>query len=129
MRPGDTFFIPTPDNPTRHLWIVLTEVTPDGRGYCVNVTSMGDHIANTTVILEIGDHPFIEKQSVVLYAKAANLDIRAIEAVLNNPASRLRWKQFDCCTDELLERVRRGLLVSKHTKRSIKDYCRSVWKF
>ena len=47
MRPGDTFFIPTPDNPTRHLWIVLTEVTPDGRGYCVNVTSMGDHIADT----------------------------------------------------------------------------------
>ena len=88
---------------------------------------MGDHIADTTVILEIGDHPFIEKQSVVLYAKAANLDIRAIEAVLNNPVSRLRWKQFDCCTDELLERIRRGLLASKHVKRSIKDYCRSVW--
>jgi hypothetical protein len=127
LQPGDTFFIPTPDNPTRHLWIVLTEQGADGRAYCVNVTSMGDHIADTTVILEAGDHPFIERQSVVLYAKAANLDLRAIENELNNPASRTNWKQFDCCTPELLERVRRGLLASRHTKRAIKDHCRSLW--
>ena len=88
---------------------------------------MGDHIADTTVILEIGDHPFIEKQSVVLYAKAENLDIRKIEAELNKSTLRLNWKQFDCCTDELLKRVRRGLLTSKYTKRVVKDYCRRLW--
>ena len=127
MQPGDTFFIPTPGNPIRHLWIVLTGQDGDGRAYCVNVTSMGDHIADTTVILEIGDHPFIEKQSVVLYTKAENLDIRKIEAELNNATSRFNWKQFDCCTDELLKRVRRGLLAPKYTKRAIKDYCRPLW--
>lgn len=128
MQPGDTFFIPTPDNPTRHLWIVLGPPEPDGRACCVNVTSMGDHIADTTVILEVGDHPFIEKRSVVNYAKAANLDIRKIEVALNDPlVPRTNWKKFDCCTPQLLERVRRGLLASKHTKRAIKDQCRKLW--
>ncbi len=88
---------------------------------------MGDHIADTTVVLEIGDHPFIEKQSVVLYSKAEPLDIRKIEAELKNPTSRFHWKQFDSCSAELLERVRRGLLASKYTKRSIKDSCRPLW--
>ena len=127
MQAGDTFFIPTPDNPIRHLWIVLTGPDPNGRAVCVNVTSLGDHIADTTVVLDMGDHPFLEKRSVVLYAKAALLDIRAIEAVLGNPDSRSKWRQFDPCSPELLERVRRGLLASKHTKRAIKDYCKPLW--
>ena len=89
---------------------------------------MGDHIADTTVILEVGDHPFIEKRSVVNYAKAANLDIRTIEVALTAPlVARNNWKKFDGCTPQLLERVRRRLLASKHTKRAIKDYCKPLW--
>ena len=127
LRSGDTFFIPTPDNPTRHLWIVLTERDAAGKAYCVNVTGMGDHIADTTLILEVGDHPFIEKQSVLLYSKAALLDVCTIETELSNPRSRTNWKQFEPCSAELLERVRRGLLASKHTKNAIKNHCRPLW--
>ncbi|MBI1792409.1 MAG: hypothetical protein HYR60_33215 [Acidobacteria bacterium] len=127
MQPGDTFFIPTPDNPIRHLWIVLTEVDAEGKACCVNITGMGDHIADTTVVLEVGDHPFIEKQSVALFSKAARLDVARIEAEIDNPATRTNWKRFACCTPELLERVRRGLLKSKYTKRAIKDVCRPLW--
>ena len=127
MHAGDTFFIPTPDNPIRHPWIVLTDPDPDGRAVCVNVTSLGDHIADTTVVLDTGDHPFIEKRSVVLYAKAAMLDLRAIDAMLSLPGSRTTWKRFDSCSPDLLERVRRGLLASKHTKRAIKGYCQTLW--
>ncbi|MFN7921380.1 MAG: hypothetical protein U0Q16_14860 [Bryobacteraceae bacterium] len=88
LNSGDTFFIPTPDNPIRHLWVVLTEPASDGFAYCVNITSLGDHIADTTVVLDLGDHPFIEKPSVVLYSKASKLNVAAIEAELNNPRSR-----------------------------------------
>ncbi len=89
---------------------------------------MGDHIADTTVILEVGDHPFIEKRSVVNYAKAANLDVRTIEVALTAPlVARNNWKKFDGCAPQLLERVQRGLLASKHTKRAIKDQCRKLW--
>jgi hypothetical protein len=31
---------------------------------------MGDHIADTTLILDVGDHTYITKRSVLLYAKA-----------------------------------------------------------
>ena len=64
---------------------------------------------------------------VVLYNKAEPLNVWKIEAELNNPTSRFHWKQFDSYSAELLERVRRGLLASKYTKRSIKDSCRSLW--
>ena len=89
---------------------------------------MGDHIADTTLMLDIGDHPFIEKKSVVLFAKAEKLNVRKIQEVLDKPFATVNWKRFSPCTPELLLRVQQGLVLSKHTKRSIKDHCRQIWK-
>ena len=88
---------------------------------------MGDHIADTTLILNIGDHPFIEKESVVLYTRAEKLNIGKIEAELANPTAGLKWRRHECCSTQLLDRVRRGLLTSKYTKRAIKEHCLELW--
>jgi len=88
---------------------------------------MGDHIADTTLILDVGDHAYITKPSVLLYAKAALLDVTAIDRVISDPKTTMNWQRHDRCSDELLERIRKGLLASKYTKNDIKALCKKVW--
>ncbi len=90
---------------------------------------MGDHIADTTLILDVGDHTYITKRSVLLYAKAALLDVATIERVISDPKSKTNWQRHDCCSAELLERIRKGLIDSKYTKNDIKVLCKKLWGF
>jgi hypothetical protein len=88
---------------------------------------MGDHIADTTLILDVGDHTYITKRSVLLYAKAAILDVTAIDKVISDPNTKTNWQRHDCCKPEVLERIRQGLIDSKYTKNSIKGLCKKLW--
>jgi hypothetical protein len=99
----------------------------EGKAVCVNITGFGDHIADTTLILDVGDHPFITKRSVVYYEKAALLDVVAIEKALTNPKIRNDWQRHDSCSLDLLARIRQGLITSKHTKTAIKNLCGVLW--
>src|SRR5713226_4097921 len=81
MRCGDTLLIPAPGSTvTPHLWIVVTEPTPDTH-LCVivNITTLRRG-ADQTVTLRPGDHPFIRHPSVVRYSDAQIVDDRRLGA-------------------------------------------------
>ncbi|MBI3680798.1 MAG: hypothetical protein HY235_10415 [Acidobacteria bacterium] len=88
---------------------------------------MGDHIADTTLILDVGDHTYITKKSVLVYAKAALLDVATIERVISDPKSKTNWQRQDSCSANLLERICKGLIASKYTKNDIKVLCKKLW--
>ena len=86
LRPGDTFLLPSRVGGTKHLWIVLTPPDETGKAVCVNITSRTQSFCETTVILNLGDHAFISRESVVRYVDARFLNIREVEASFGSPS-------------------------------------------
>ena len=86
--------------------------------------------SETTVTLNVGDHPFIKHESVVNYANAAHMNLRDVEAVMRGQHGFLSivCEQRDSCSAELLRRIQEGLLASSLVKRRIKEYCRAAWQ-
>ena len=83
MHCGDTLLIPAPGSGlTPHLWIIVTEPTPDTH-LCVivNVTTLRNS-QDQTVTLNASDHPFIRHPSVVRYSDARFADVRRLRADL-----------------------------------------------
>jgi hypothetical protein len=109
----------------RHLWIVLTE--PEGQPLEVVIVNLTKNkpLADTTCILSPGDHTFIKVETVVHYADARKVPAEPLHAL-----TKLTSYDFhDDCSEELLERIQRGLLASKSTPKGIKAYCRERFGF
>ena len=124
LRRGDTVLMPKYADATPHLWILLTE--PDGNGdvVIVNVTSLKNHPDQTT-ILRVGDHSYIKHDSVVLYA-----DARIVSAIpivdglkMNIPL----FRKLDPCSDELLNRICKGVFASDFTPNKVINFCSKQW--
>ena len=124
---GDTFLLPKRANHTEHLWIVITRPDPEtGAAVCVNVTTRQSY-SESTVVLKIGDHPFITRESVVYYSDARRLNLRELEEALKGSHSFV-CQQREPCGGALLQKIQEGLLASCLVKREIKEYCRSAWQ-
>jgi hypothetical protein len=68
---GDAYMLRKPGQQTEHLWVLVTRAHPDnGQAIMVNITTLRAHSADTTTVLQPGDHPFITQASVVFYADA-----------------------------------------------------------
>jgi len=122
IQPGDTFLLPKSPNATEHLWIVLTgpHGTPP-QAVMVNITTQRLH-SDTTVVLDRGDHPFVRHPSVVNYA-----DARMVAAdALRNAVDSGSFRSHARCSEELLEKIRAGLLRSPYTPTRIKEHFRTV---
>ena len=76
-----------------------------------------------TLILDIGDHPFVKHESSVHYSSAQEFKVRAILREVSRGRCHLR----ESMSSNLLERVRRGLLDSPYTVHAIRDYCAERW--
>jgi hypothetical protein len=125
---GDTFLIPERTDGTEHLYVVLTDPEPgSNRAVCVNFTGKTVY-SDTTLVLNVGDHPFITKETVVFYQRAKFLNLSAVEAALNAHTNGIVCKPHDPCDGPLLERIRDGLLRSKLTPKDIKRYCEAAWR-
>ncbi|MEC4815829.1 MAG: hypothetical protein SAK29_21525 [Scytonema sp. PMC 1069.18] len=130
--PGTCILIPKPGHDKRHLWIVLTEpnkiLTEPNKDILqvviVNVTTLREG-SDTTVILTPGEHRFIRHESVIYYNDAMFAPVDPLCQL----AKQKGYKFDDDCSDELLERIQRGLLVSPFTPKKIKKYCESVFDF
>ena len=69
MNLGDTFVMGTPGHRTKHFWIVISDPSDNGGEFViVNLTSARSTKANCT--LDVGDHPWIKKFSVVNFGDA-----------------------------------------------------------
>lgn len=124
MRCGDTFLMPAPGGTvTPHLWIAITEPDPSSQ-LCaiVSVTTLRNS-KDQTVILRIGDHPFIRHDSTISYGDAVIVDARRIEneigtglVVRRNP-----------CSAETLKLVQQGVAASPFTRPKFQRFCREQW--
>jgi len=118
MRAGDTFF-PIARERLPHLWLVITSPGADRQLAIVNVTTkrLG---SDETCVLQIGDHPFIRHDSVVLYEKAQTADADDLEGAMVE----LHLEARTPLPPAVLARVQSGALSSVFTPRGVKAMVR-----
>jgi hypothetical protein len=113
---GDTVLLPKPGHEKEHLWALIT--APDresGDAIMVNLTTQRPH-SDTTTIIQPGEHPFVDRPTVVFYADARMVNVNTLdEGVRQNLVH-----QHDALSKELLQRIQHGLLASKFTPDKIK---------
>jgi hypothetical protein len=116
---GRCFFLAETPQDQRHLWIVLTN--PDGNPPEVVAVMLrtAKHYTDPTVVLQVGDHPFISRPSSVHYSTAQRFRVSEI--------IRLSARQ-DCgiqpdLPKAVLAKVQAGLAASPYVVPSIRTYC------
>ncbi len=126
---GSAFLMSPERYGTKHLWIVLTDPSPDtGDAVCVSIGTLYDWVEDRTTILNVGDHVFIKGPSAVFYKDAQVLNLKKVEREIASEQLPRLCAAKPSCSPELLTRVRAGLLESKHTRKGIKALCRTLWK-
>ena len=120
---GESWMLPKPGQETEHLWVLITRPDPASReAIMVNVTTQRPHSDNTTV-LNRGDHPFIQRPSVVLYADARTVDARLLDQAVASGS----FRAHTAFSDPVLGRIQAGLQTSPFTPKKIKDsYAKAV---
>lgn len=112
---GDCFMLPKPGQDTEHLWVLITNPDPGTHdAIMVNVTTQRAH-SDTTVVLNVGDHPFIQKPSVIYYADARIVDVRTIDAALSSGA----FRGHAAFLQPIILRIQGGLAASPFTPKKI----------
>jgi hypothetical protein len=113
---GDTVLIPKPGHDKSHLWVLLTAVNPQtGEVIIVNFTTQRPH-SDTTVVIQIGEHRFVDRPTVVFYSDARFTRLAALEAAVNQGIA----SRHDPLKPALLTRVQEGLLKSPFTPAKIR---------
>jgi hypothetical protein len=123
MKCGDCVLMPKGGgNHIPHLWVVVTD--PNAQGMCVivNVTTL-KHICDKTVVLCVGEHPFITHDSIVFYADAQIVLAGAIDNAIRGGVAQ---KKEDCPLPTL-QRIQQGLLDSPHTSGKVIKFCEACW--
>ena len=122
---GDTFLIPKRGEDIEHLWIVISEPDADANAVCVSVTTRRSY-SDTTVVLGVGDHPFITHESVIHYVDARILDLRKVQAALDARTRTFICRSHKPCSEVLLARVQDGLLKSPYPTKGVKAFFRAA---
>lgn len=127
IRPGITFHYKEDSSDKFHLYIVVTEPDDINGNVCivsVNITTKRNRGlgADKTVVLEVGDHPFINRSSVIVYRMAAFFSVETLISHINQ--RRTLGQELDA---ELLKRIQKGLLDSEFTPEEIREYCENIF--
>lgn len=113
---GDTLLLPKPGHETYHLWVLLTAANPQsGEVIIVNLTTERPH-SDKTVVIQRGEHRFVDHPTVVFYSDARLARVAALESAVNHRIANLH----DPLNPSLLGRVQEGLLASPLTPAKIK---------
>jgi hypothetical protein len=81
---GDSFMLPKPGQAVEHLWVLITKPHPvTHEAIMANLTTQRPHSDKTT-ILQVGDHPFVQKPSVIFYADSRLLEVRLLDSALQS---------------------------------------------
>jgi hypothetical protein len=126
LKRGDTFLAPTTSAGTEHLWIIITEPDAEGKAVAVSITTQRSH-SETTVTLNVGEHPFIKHPSVVSYTHARIIDVKAVLAAIQRQPRQYVCRAHAPCTPELLEKIQTGMTRTKDAEKAIKQRCMSEW--
>jgi hypothetical protein len=120
---GETWMLPKPGQETEHLWVLITRPDPaSSEAIMVNVTTQRPH-SDTTTVLNRGDHPFIQRPSVVLYADARTVDTR----LLDQAVAAGSFRSHGAFSALVLGRIQAGVRTSPFTPKKIKEsFARAV---
>ncbi len=106
---------------TPHLWIVCFENPEDADERVVfSVTSDGPHVSDRSCELKVGDHEFIQHDSVVLFRKGAIVTVGTLQGWTNRGNIVIK----DPASAALVERIRKAALESQFTPRDVKAVLR-----
>ncbi|MGB8743042.1 MAG: hypothetical protein WCD52_23200 [Xanthobacteraceae bacterium] len=121
---GCTLLIPsgTSENPEgKHLFIVVTNPCAGICHLLISASTVKPHRAHDpTCLLAPGDHPFIEQQSYIFYARAQQLPQAGIVKCVQGG----RYVPKDSCNTAVLKRICGGISASALTPRWAKEYFR-----
>jgi hypothetical protein len=117
---GDTFLTGDGVEDNFHLWIVIT---PANEGEVVTACVVTAHKrSERLVVLNQGDHPFIQHESVIAYLHSKIRTVPDLEELLNKGIAKKR----DPVSLELLKRIQAGLVESDFTPNGVRAYYREV---
>lgn len=122
---GDTFLLASEIGGIEHLWIIVLDHDPSGSTIIVNATTKRAHHIDLTVILRVGDHPFITQDSIILYEESKISDVAGIKEGMKIGLVKPYPSR---CTPEILAKIKRGLLDSEFTPRKVKNFYRKQVK-
>ncbi len=107
-----------------HLWIFVIEPNSSGLALMVNLTSKKSHSVDLTVVLNVGDHPFITHETVVNFIDATDVNIGLIDQAVQMGQAKLHSP----CSKVLLEKIQKGFISSPFTKNKLKTHLKSRLK-
>jgi len=114
---GDSWMLPKPGQETEHLCVLITKPDPvTQEAIMVNVTTQRPH-SDTTTVLNRGDHSFIQRPSVVLYADARIADTRLLDQAVASGS----FRAHTAFSGPVLKRIQAGVLVSPFIPKKIKE--------
>lgn len=106
-----------------HLFVLLTEPVGDPpSAVAVNFTTQREY-SDTTIILT-NEHSFINKPTVVNYAKAMIVNCDILENQIHDMNSQTSFHKERQCSNDLLNKLREGLRKSPFTRPNIIEYCK-----
>lgn len=100
---------------TPHLWFICTEADADGNVVAISVSTVRAN-AETTCVLDVGDHPFVHHESSMVYRLATLVSVSELAKKRKIGSHKVRPD----ATPALLKRIREGALVSPMTPRNVK---------
>lgn len=118
LKAGSTFLLASTGDGALHLHIVVFDADASGTTLIVNLTTQRDH-PDTTVVLNAGDHPFVNHPTIVYFAEAQITKMDHLEQTVKIGIAKLR----DPLDSKKLEIVRTGFSVSPYAAKYIQRYC------
>lgn len=117
---GDTFLTGDGDEDNFHLWVI---VTPANQGEVITVCVVTAHKrSERLVVLNQGDHPFVQHESVIAFRHSRIRSVSDIEELLHAGTAKRR----DPVSPQLLARIQAGLVDSDFTPNGVRAYFREV---
>lgn len=122
---GETFF--TLENGVKHLYVVILQLE-GGKVVLVNMTSSW---SDRSCEFEVGEHPFIEKNTVINYNNPLTIDVERQKQLRDErQKDRMRkpWMRrlTQLVPTHLIKRIQGGALTSKDTPRAIQTAIRAL---
>ena len=106
-----------------HLWLVLTDPDAQSRVIAVMLRT-ATRFTDSTVLLNVSDHPFVKHESSVHYSTARYLSVPTLLKEMKSGRCHLR----DSMTPGLLQKARDGLLSSPFTVHALKAEAEAIFK-
>ena len=124
MKCGETFLLDDDarGGGTLHLHIAISDSDENGKVVIVSVTTERPK-SDTMVRLFPGDHPFIDRPSVITYAYSKLMTTAQINALLESGDAKVK----ELASDRLVERAQLGMLETDRAPEEVQECFRWWW--